>query len=283
MTSEIFLFYLLFFLLLPSCANENKSQSELQKANQAQNQTNAQQTQLLPQNKIKYYDIKVLNAYPHDPKAFTQGLAYCNGFLYESTGLYGSSTLRKVELKTGKVLKEFKLDNTVFAEGITILNDKIYQLSWVNHTCYVYDITTFHPEKKFGYYGEGWGIATDGAQLIMSDGTNTLRFIKPETFDIIRTLQVSENGSPLDQINELEYIDGYIWANIWQTKKIAVINPSNGFITGWIDLSSLYDYLQYNDFPDVLNGIVYDPQGKRIFVTGKLWQYLFEIKLVEKN
>jgi glutamine cyclotransferase len=228
------------------------------------------------------YSIKVIKSYTHDSSAFTQGFYYKDGFFYEGTGVNGHSTLRKVELETGKVLKKKELAYKYFGEGIAELAGKIYQLTWINRTCIVYDKSTFEEVGKFDYDGEGWGLTTDGKQLIMSDGSNIIRFIRATDFNVTRTLSVTDNGIAIVNLNELEWIKGEIWANIWQTKKVAIINPENGYIRAWVDLSSLYDLLAYNDIPDVLNGIAYDAEKDKIYVTGKLWNKVYEIELIQK-
>lgn len=230
---------------------------------------------------IPEYSIKVKNVFPHDSLAYTQGLMYFNGFLYESTGLRRHSSIRKVEIKTGKVLQIKKLNNKYFAEGLDKIGDKFYQLTWNSGICFVYNADNFQEVKAFTYYGEGWGLAKYKNQIVMSDGTNILRFIDPETFKVQRTITVKNVNQPVTYINELENINGDIWANIYETKKIVIINPENGKVKAWVNISSLYNYLKYDDFPDVLNGIAYDKDNNRIFVTGKLWKYLFEIELVK--
>lgn len=232
--------------------------------------------------KVPTYGIKVVKAMVHDSTAFTQGLFYLDGVFYEGTGLNGHSTLRKVDVETGKILKKMELNDIYFGEGIAALDNKIYQLTWINHTCLVYDLATFRKTGTFDYDGEGWGLTTDGKSLIMSDGTNIIRFISPQNFEVIRTIGVTDGGIAVANLNELEVINGEIWANIWQSKKAAIINPQNGNITAWIDLSSLYDLLEYNDYPDVLNGIAYDSINNRIYVTGKLWKRVYQIELVGK-
>jgi glutaminyl-peptide cyclotransferase len=229
---------------------------------------------------IPVYGYEVLNTYKHDPKAFTQGLVFHDGFLYESTGHYGKSTLRKVELETGKVLQKYDLPDDVFAEGMTILNGKIYQISWQNGRAWQYNLEDFKLIKEFQYAGEGWGLTHDGKNLLMSDGTHIIRVINPENFETIRTIPVfRENNLPLVEINELEWVKGEIWANVWKDSRVARINPENGKIVGWIDFSPMVKEEMREPENDVLNGIAYDEKTDRIFVTGKLWRRLFEIKL----
>lgn len=234
--------------------------------------------------------FEIVNTFEHDGKAFTQGLVFHNGSLYEGTGEYGESTLRKVDLKTGKVDKKLELSDEVFGEGITIFGDKIFQLTWRDKTAYVYDVNTFRLLKEFTYSGEGWGLTHDDKNLIMSDGTHVLRFINPETFQTEKTLTVQrENGAPQMNLNELEYVKGEIWANIWHSESpdilgkanhIARIDPASGKITGWIDLNNISPDDVKRDSENTLNGIAYDATGDRLFVTGKNWKKLFEIKIV---
>ena len=224
------------------------------------------------------YTYDVVNEYPHDQNAFTQGLVMEEGVLYESTGLYGGSTLRRVDLETGNVLQSYALSNEFFGEGITVFGDRIIQLTWQNQKGFVYDKNSFDLLQEFSYHTEGWGITTDGNQLIMSDGTANLYFLDPETFEKTGQVEVNDNGT-VTNLNELEYINGEVYTNIWQTDKIAIINPHTGQVTGWIDLTGIYTQ-ENNDPNSVLNGIAYDAEGDRLFVTGKLWSQLFEIKLL---
>jgi len=224
------------------------------------------------------YSFSIENQYYHDPVAFTQGLVYEDGVLYESTGLDGFSQLRKVELETGKVLDNVSLGNGYFGEGITLFENKIFQLTWLSEKCFVYDKTTFELLGAFSYRGEGWGIANDGTRLIMSNGSATLSFIDPATFEILGEVQVTDGDVPVANLNELEYVDGCVYANVWHQDKIAIINPQTGKIKGWIDLTGIYQ-AENADTENVLNGIAYDDQSDRLFVTGKRWSQLFEIKL----
>jgi glutamine cyclotransferase len=222
------------------------------------------------------YTYEVVNVYPHDPNAFTQGLVIEEGVLYEGTGLRGKSTLRRVELETGEVKQLYSLPGDLFGEGITIFEDKIIQLTWRSKTGFVYDKNSFDLLREFSYTTEGWGITNDGTQLIMSDGTATLYFLDPETFEKVGQVEVHGNG-PVTNLNELEYVNGEVYANIWLTDKIAIINPQTGQVKGWIDLTGIYT--QDSDSSDVLNGIAYDGEGDRLFVTGKMWSQLFQIEL----
>lgn len=228
---------------------------------------------------IPAYTYQVVNTYPHDPNAFTQGLIFEDGVLYEGTGLYGRSTLRKVELETGNVLQLRELPDQFFGEGVTLYDDRLIQLTWKSQVGFVYDKDSFALLQQFGYPTEGWGITHDGQRLIMSDGTPTLHFWDPETFEEIHQLQVYDNDGPVTRLNELEYIHGEIYANVWQTDRIARIDPQTGQVTGWIDLTGLLRPEDRTRPVDVLNGIAYDPENDRLFVTGKLWPKLFEIKL----
>jgi glutamine cyclotransferase len=223
--------------------------------------------------------IRVVNVYPHDPEAYTQGLVYHGGFLYEGTGLQGHSTIRKVELKTGKVQKSHHLAAKYFGEGITICKNKLIQLTWQSNTGFIYDLQTFRLLGTFSYQTEGWGITFDGKHLIMSDGTAALRFLDPRTFKIMKQIEVLDRGNILPNINELEYIKGEIYANVWGTGYIVRISPRTGQVLGWIDLRVLYSLVGNSRKIDVLNGIAYDAQGDRLFVTGKYWPNIFEIRL----
>jgi glutamine cyclotransferase len=235
-----------------------------------------------PSNATIDYTYEVVNAYPHDTNAFTEGLVYENGFLYESTGLNitynGISTLRKVDLQTGTILRLYSLPSEFFGEGITIFGDRIIQLTWQSQKGFVYGKDSFDIVEEFSYPGEGWGITTDGNRLIMSNGSATLTFLDPETFQITGYLWVHDGNVGVSNLNELEYIKGDVYANIWQEEKIAIINLQTGNVRGWIDLTGLRD-IQNADPNNVLNGIAYDANGTRLFVTGKRWSQLFEIKL----
>lgn len=224
-------------------------------------------------------DYDLIKSYPHDTSAFTQGLVYHEGYLYEGTGLRGKSSIRKINLKTGNSEKSFKLPKKYFGEGITILKDKIYQLTWKSNIGFVYDLKSFDLINEFYYPFEGWGITTDGKELILSDGSSSLYFMDPETFGIRKKLQVFDRKTPIKRINELEFIDGNIYANVWITNKIAVISPQSGKVLYWIDLRGLLKKESNTQRVDVMNGIAYDNVSKRIFVTGKLWPKIFEIKI----
>jgi glutaminyl-peptide cyclotransferase len=229
---------------------------------------------------VPTYTYRIVKVYPHDPAAFTQGLVYDRGVLYEGTGLEGQSSLRQVELETGKVLREYKLPGQYFGEGIALFGDNIYQLTYQSHIGFVYKKSDFTLLHDFTYNTEGWGLTQDGKRLIMSDGTSSLYFLDPQSLKAAGSLSVSDKGAPVAKINELEYIKGSLYANIWDTSRIAIINLADGRVTGWVDLSGLLQTRKYSGRVDVLNGIAYDSQGDRLFVTGKWWPYLFEIKLV---
>jgi glutamine cyclotransferase len=229
---------------------------------------------------IEYYTLEIINSYPHDTKAFTQGLVFEDGFLYESTGNYKNSSLRKVELKTGNILKIHKLSDKFFGEGITIFGDKIIQLTWKENTGFVYDKNTFDLLETFTYSNEGWGITHDGRQFIMSDGSSKLYFLNPQTYKKESSIVVMDDIGPLTHLNELEYIDGNIYANIWSMDHIAKINPDTGKVTAFIDLTALRQNITKLPGQQVLNGIAYDSDNDRFFVTGKFWSKIFEIKMV---
>jgi glutaminyl-peptide cyclotransferase len=225
---------------------------------------------------------RVVNAYPHDTEAYTQGLIYRGGFLYESTGQNGRSTLRKVTLETGAVVQQRRVDSAHFAEGLAEWKGRLYQLTWQSNVAFVYDMATFAPVKTLEYPGEGWGLTAGPDSLILSDGTADLRFLDPGTFKELRRVTVRDGGRPVDQLNELEFVRGEIWANVWHTDRIARIEPKTGRVVGWIDLSGLMGMYRL-DPEAVLNGIAYDPASQRLFVTGKLWPRLFEIQVVPKR
>ncbi len=227
---------------------------------------------------IPVYTYRIINTYPHDRNAFTQGLFFENGFIYEGTGLNKRSTLRRVELETGNVVQLYEMPEQYFGEGITIWKDRIIQLTWQAREGFVYDKESFELLRNFDYPTEGWGITHDGEQLIMSDGTATLYLLDPETFVETGRIQVSDIDGPVSRLNELEYVDGEIYANIWQSNRVARISPNTGEVVGWIDLQGLLR--PEAEAVDVLNGIAYDEAGERLFVTGKLWPKLFEIVIV---
>jgi glutamine cyclotransferase len=229
---------------------------------------------------IPVYTYNIVNTYPHDRNAFTQGLVFEDGVLYEETGRFGHSTLRRVELETGDILQIRELSAQFFGEGITIYGNKIIQLTWQSNIGFVYDKNSFELLQEFNYSTEGWGITHDGERLIMSDGTSTLHFLDPQTFEEISQLEVFDNDGPVTRLNELEYVQGEIYANVWQTDRIARIAPETGRVIGWVDLGGLLTTEDRSETVDVLNGIAYDAETDRLFVTGKLWPKLFEIELI---
>ena len=232
-------------------------------------------------NNTPTFGYQVVAEYPHDRRAFTQGLVYVDEVLYEGTGLYGESTLRRVDLETGEVLQAVGLTEEYFGEGIAVVDDRIYQLTWRNGVCVVFDRETFEVLDTFSYQTEGWGLTTDGERLIMSDGTARLFVRDPETFDVLDVIYVYDGNKTVANLNELEIVDGEIWANIWRTDRIARIDPETGQVTGWIDLSGLLSERDRGRHRvDVLNGIAHDSETNRLFVTGKLWPKLFEIEVV---
>jgi glutamine cyclotransferase len=232
--------------------------------------------------KGEVWGFRVDATYPHDQAAFTQGLVFTQGRLLEGTGKKGESSLRLVDLKTGKVQKQADLNAHYFGEGITVIGPRIYQLTWQNRIGLVYDIETFDLETTFQYTGEGWGLTNDGKRLIMSDGTATLRFLDPGTFEVVKRITVRNSEGKVSKLNELEYVNGEIWANIWYEDRIARVSPESGEVLGWIDLSGLYPRSKRGSNEDVLNGIAYDPESKRLLVTGKNWPKLYEITVKRK-
>jgi len=283
------LYFLIFIVSIAVACNEtpNKSNSVNVNAAGKANSNTAKTSANVP-----VYTYEIVKTYPHDSNAFTQGLVFRDGVLYESTGEYGDSTLRKVDLSSGKVLQKQDVAEDFFAEGMTILNDKIYQITWRERTAFVYDLN-FKLLKEMRYQGDGWGLTNDGTNLIMSDGTHVIRFVNPENFQTVRTVAVfRENGQPLMNLNELEYVKGEIWANIWHSEQpnivgkpnyIARIDPNSGKLLGWIDLSGISPEDVSRDSENTLNGIAYDEASDRIFVTGKNWRKLFEIKVKPKE
>jgi len=228
------------------------------------------------------YTYKIKNVYKHDVHAYTQGLFYHDGFLYEATGLKGESTVRKVKPETGEVLRSFAIPKDIFGEGITLFDNKIIQISWESGKGFVYDFDTFKQVDEFTYAGEGWGICTDGKHLFMTNGSSQVKVLEPQTYSVIKTFDVYDNKGGVRYLNELEYIDGYIYANIYQYEKIVKFDPQTGKVAAYIDLSHILPMNDYKPNTDVLNGIAYDKGNKRLFVTGKLWPKLFEIELVKK-
>jgi glutaminyl-peptide cyclotransferase len=244
------------------------------------NSSSSNSTNAAPANgPVPKYGYQIVNIWPHDSNAFTQGLILMDGKLLESTGQEGFSSLRRVELESGKILKKVDVPVPYFAEGITSLNGKIYQLTWRHNIGFIYDAQTFARVGEFNYQGEGWGLATDGQSLILSDGSNRIRFIEPAGFRVTRTITVTDGSTPVRELNELEYVNGEIYANIWHDNRIATIDPQSGHVKAWIDLTGLMPEDELEDPEAVLNGIAYDPAADKLIVTGKLWPRVFEIKV----
>jgi len=239
----------------------------------------ADAVELTKSEKIQLYSYKIINTFPHNQSSWTQGLIFENNFFYESTGRYGHSCLSKVEPATGKILQNKKLDKNFYGEGLTNFNDKLILLTWHSHKGFVYN-KDFSLLKTFSYPWQGWGLTNDRENLIMSDGSCLLYFLNPDTFKEIRKIRVTENGFSVKNLNELEYIDDKIYANVWMTDKIVIISPKTGNITGWINLKGILPSEERKNVDSVLNGIAYDASQKRLFVTGKLWPWVFEIKII---
>lgn len=233
---------------------------------------------------VPTYGYEIVEAFPHDPQAFTQGLVFLQGIFLEGTGLNGRSSLRKVDPATGRVREQIDLASEYFGEGVAVLGGKVYQLTWQNHVGFIYDLATFAKTGEFAYPGEGWGLTTDGTSLILSDGTADLRFIDPATFKVTRTIRVFDHsGQPLANLNELEFIRGEIYANVWRTSYVVRIDPADGRLAGVIDFAGLLPAPDRTPTTDVLNGIAYDAANDRLFVTGKNWPKLFEVRLVPRQ
>ena len=228
---------------------------------------------------VPTYGFQIVNIWPHDSNAFTQGLILSDGKLLESTGQEGRSSLRSVELETGKVLKKVDVPEPYFAEGIALLNGKIYQLTWQHQLGFIYDAQSFQKVGQFNYQGEGWGLTTDGRSLILSDGSNRIRFLDPSSFQVSKTITVLDGGKQVNELNELEFVQGSIYANIWHDNRIATIDPQSGRVNSWIDLTGLMPEGDVLDPEAVLNGIAYDQASDKLIVTGKLWPRVYEIKV----
>ena len=231
-------------------------------------------------NIIEDWSAEIIRTIPHDDSAFTQGLVVYNNYFYESTGQYGQSSIRKIEISSGKITKFMSLDRSFFAEGITVLNDNLFQLTWKSNKGFIYNPTTFEQISTFNYEGEGWGITNHNNELIISNGSSTISFYDSETYLKIREIKVKDYQGYVEGINELEYINNEIWANIWYRDKIARISPSTGYIIGWINLENLYPRSKRSP-EDVLNGIAYNTATDQLFVTGKNWPFIFEIKIIK--
>jgi glutaminyl-peptide cyclotransferase len=232
---------------------------------------------------VEQYGYEIVRSHPHDPAAFTQGLTIADGQIYEGTGLYGQSSLRRVDLSTGAALQQIALDGRYFGEGIAVVGDRIVQLTYQTGVGFVYDRKTFSKQREFTYSGEGWGLTYDGQRLIMSDGSDTLRFWDPETMKELGRLRVRDGDRAIDRINEMEYVDGAIYANIWQEDRIARIDPKTGVVTAWIDMSNLLTATERSHGVDVLNGIAHDARTGHFLITGKLWPWVFEVRFVKKS
>ncbi|HEX4748273.1 MAG TPA: glutaminyl-peptide cyclotransferase [Bryobacteraceae bacterium] len=233
--------------------------------------------------KAREYTFHIVHTYPHDASAFTQGLEFRGGYLYEGTGLAGQSTLRKEKLETGEILQETRVAPTFFGEGITVINQHILELTWKAQIGFIYDQPTFRKINTFSYPGEGWGLANDGRTIYMSDGSSQIRCLDPNTLTETRRIDVHDGSAPATELNELECVRGEIYANVWHSWRIARIRPSDGLVVGWIDLSGIISPQELTSPEAVLNGIAYDSMGDRMFVTGKLWPKLFEIKVLPKR
>ena len=229
------------------------------------------------------YTFEVVRQFPHDTAAFTQGFTYHKGCFYEGTGREGQSSLRQIEVETGRLLRKVDLGAAYFGEGVTVLGDDVIQLTWLSHIGFVYSLSTFQQLRTFKYSGEGWGLTTDGRDLLMSDGSADIRIFDARTFSEKRHIKVRDNGKPVDQLNELEFVEGEIYANIWHSDRIARISPQTGDVLGWIDLTGLLGPFYQRQPEAVLNGIAYDADSKRLFVTGKLWPKIFEIRIRPKT
>ena len=231
------------------------------------------------QSQVKTLDWSIIKAFPHDPASFTEGLLWHNGALYESTGLEGQSKLRSVDLQSGQPIKNVDLPKQLFGEGLALAGDRLYQLTWQTKVGFVYDAKTFKPLAKFNYQNEGWGLTFDGTNLIQSDGSDVLTWRDPKNFASVKTVNVTRDGAPLRDLNELEWINGFVWANVWQTDEIAIIDPDSGKVVAQLNLGGLLGAADRTGREDVLNGIAYDAASKRLFVTGKNWAKLFWIRV----
>ena len=237
-------------------------------------------TQAVEGNRVKTYKVTVAKAFPHDVTSYTQGLFFREGKLYESAGQYGQSSFRKADLSTGKVTQRVNIDRQYFAEGSCILGDRLYILTWREQECLVYDPASLRYLGSFRYRGEGWGLTTDGVNLIMSDGTSKVRFINPDTFTEIKSINVLMNGKPVEYLNELEYINGEIWANIYTTDMIARIDPATGAVNSLVDCKGLLPQSERKPSTDVLNGIAYNPEEDAVYLTGKYWPKVYRIEKI---
>lgn len=270
-------FFVIIFLFL--CSSFVYSCSDSSKSGTSKNSVDSKNFDITP-----IYTYKVINTFPHDRNAFTQGLVFENSQFYEGTGLFGRSSLRRVSEQTGDILQIHRLPSHFFGEGITIYKDKIIQLTWRSNIGFVYNKKSFELLQRFCYSTEGWGITHDKRHLIMSDGSSTLHFLDPGTFKEISQIEVFDKDGPVTRLNELEYVKGEIYANVWQTNRIARISPKSGKVIGWIDINGILSTEDFIHQVDVPNGIAYDSENDRLFITGKLWPKIFEIELIlQKN
>lgn len=276
-------FTLLLTLFLLACTNNRNEQSHRKEYLPETTKVVSNQNYVV-KDTVPVHTIKVIRTIPHDTLAFTQGFFYHEGFLYESTGQYGKSSLRKINPFTGRIEKKVEIEAEYFGEGIALHKDKIYWLTWQNGLCFVFDLQTFKKEKEIPYAGEGWGITNyDNNLLVVSDGTNALKVIDPSNFRILNTILVFAGESPISNLNELENIEGDIWANIWMQDKIAVIDKQSGKVKFFVDVSLLRKYINEDANVDVINGIAYDKKNKRLYLTGKFWPYIFEVVIEKEN
>lgn len=257
-------------------AARNVSEEKLHSAPTASNSASVSATVATQKTAVLRLNYRVIGKYAHDARAFTQGLLWHNGGFYESTGLYGQSTLRRVEFPSGRVIVKKSLPSQYFAEGLALANDKLVQITWTSGQAFVYERATFKLLQTWNYDGEGWGLTFDGANFVMSNGSDTLTWRDAKTFKTVRQLRVTLNGEPLKLLNEIEWVAGRVWANVWKTDFVVQIDPRNGKVVSYLDLSGLH---QRSGNEDVLNGIAYDADKKRVFITGKLWPTLYEIKI----
>jgi glutaminyl-peptide cyclotransferase len=260
-----------------ACGTDTPAASDTSKTAVPDTSTNA------PPARTPVYAYDIVQEWPHDRSAFTQGLQWHENRLFEGTGQVGQSSIREVELQTGRVIRKRDVPPPHFGEGIVILGDNLYEITWTTGVAFVYDWRTFNPKGQFRYEGQGWGLTTDGKSLIMSDGSSTLQYRDPATFAVQKTVSVSDKGQPVSKLNELEWVKGEVWANVWESDQIARINPATGEVTGWIDLKGILPPMDRTGGEDVLNGIAYDAAQDRLFVTGKLWPKLYEIKLKQRS
>jgi glutamine cyclotransferase len=237
--------------------------------------------QTIPQIGVVHYSVNVVNKYHHSVSAFTQGLVYNNGLLYESTGIYGQSIIKVTEFPSERILMRITLPETYFGEGLTLLGDNLYQITWKENAGFVYNLD-LEEVRSFTYHGEGWGLTSDDVHLIMSNGSSTISYHDPDTFEIIRTIDVVYDGNPVHNLNELEHLNGVIYANIWHQDQVVMIDSEDGAVVGWVEMGSLRNFLDPHGEIDVLNGIAYNPDNDTFYVTGKLWPNIFEVELVPK-